>query len=109
MFFGGDPFEHFAGAGMGGGMGGRAPRGEVDNEEFYNILGVAKDANEGEIKKAYRKVGGLTRGLVVGGQGWVGVGWMEGVCVASPFPPNSVCSRRPPSPPHHTTTTHSSP
>ncbi len=26
-------------------------RGEVDNEEFYKILGVAKDASEGDIKK----------------------------------------------------------
>ena len=31
-------------------------RGEVDNEEFYTILGVAKDASEGDIKKAYRKL-----------------------------------------------------
>ena len=47
MFFGGDPFEHF-----GGGMGGRgAHRGEVDNEEFYNILGVSKDASDSDIKK----------------------------------------------------------
>jgi len=47
MFFGGDPFEHF-----GGGMGGRAVhRGEVDNEEFYNILGVSKDASDSDIKK----------------------------------------------------------
>lgn len=26
-------------------------RGEVDNEEFYKILGVPKDASEGDIKK----------------------------------------------------------
>lgn len=31
-------------------------RGEVDNEEFYKILGVPKDASEGDIKKAYRKL-----------------------------------------------------
>lgn len=42
--------------GGGGGMRGRGGGGEVDNEEFYKILGVAKDANEGEIKKAYRKL-----------------------------------------------------
>lgn len=47
MFFGGDPFEHF-GAGMGGP---RGHRGEVDNEEFYNILGVSKDASDSDIKK----------------------------------------------------------
>lgn len=28
----------------------------MDNEEFYKILGVPKDANEGDIKKAYRKL-----------------------------------------------------
>jgi hypothetical protein len=47
MFFGGDPFEHFGGGG--GPRGG--PRGEVDNEEFYKILGVAKDASDTDIKK----------------------------------------------------------
>jgi DnaJ family protein A protein 2 len=50
MFFGGDPFENFAGAG-----GGRR-RGPVDNEKLYNILGVSKDADESEIKKAFRKL-----------------------------------------------------
>lgn len=53
MFFGGDPFENFAGGGRGGG-GGR--RGPVDNEKLYNVLGVAKDADETEIKKAFRKL-----------------------------------------------------
>jgi hypothetical protein len=48
MYFGGDPFEHFAHAGMGAG---RGARGEVDNEEFYKILGVAKDASDADIKK----------------------------------------------------------
>lgn len=46
MFFGGDPFEHFGGGGPRG-----APRGKVDNEEFYKILGVDKSASEGDIKK----------------------------------------------------------
>jgi DnaJ family protein A protein 2 len=52
MFFGGDPFEHFGGGG--GGRGG--PSGPVDNESYYKILGVAKDADENEIKKAYKKL-----------------------------------------------------
>lgn len=58
MFFGGDPFEHFAHMGGGGGGGGRsrAPRGPVDNEGFYKELGVDKSASESEIKKAYRKL-----------------------------------------------------
>jgi DnaJ homolog subfamily A member 2 len=55
MFFGGDPFDHFGGGGMPGGMG-RGPSGPVDNEGLYNALGVAKDADESEIKKAYRKL-----------------------------------------------------
>ena len=54
MFFGGDPFEHFGG---GGGMPGRgAPRQPVNTDEFYNILGVEKDADDNTIKKAYRKL-----------------------------------------------------
>ena len=60
MFFGGgdfNPFEHMhGGGGMPGGMPGRgAPRGPVDNSEFYDLLGVSKDATDAEIKKAYKK------------------------------------------------------
>lgn len=41
---------------MPGGMPGRgAPRGPVDNSEFYDLLGVSKDATDAEIKKAYKK------------------------------------------------------
>ena len=54
MFFGGDPF---GGGEIPFGMGGRGPpRGEVDNSELYETLGVAKDADDSTIKKAYRKL-----------------------------------------------------
>lgn len=54
MFFGGgDPFEHFGGGGMPGRGG---PRQPVNTDEYYNILGVEKDADENAIKKAYRKL-----------------------------------------------------
>jgi len=58
MFFGGgDPFEHFANMhGSGGGGGGGRSRAPVDNEKLYAVLGVAKDAEEGEIRKAYKKL-----------------------------------------------------
>jgi DnaJ family protein A protein 2 len=62
MFFGGgDPFEHFAnmhGGGGHGGGGGRGGRGgaPVDNSKLYETLGVAKDAEESEIRKAYKKL-----------------------------------------------------
>lgn len=53
MFFGGNPFEHFEGAGQGGP---RRSNGPVDNEKLYNVLGVPKDADENEIRKAYKKM-----------------------------------------------------
>jgi len=58
MFFGGDPFEHFAHAGMGGGGHGgpRGPPKNVDTTKLYEVLGVQKSATQGEIKKAYRKL-----------------------------------------------------
>jgi len=57
MFFGGgDPFEHFANMhGSGGGGGGRS-RAPVDNDKLYAVLGVPKDAEESEIRKAYKKL-----------------------------------------------------
>ena len=60
MFFsGGDPFEQFAGMGGGGGGPGGGRRGgggAVDNEKLYQTLGVSKDADENEIRKAYKKL-----------------------------------------------------
>lgn len=55
MFFGGDPFEHFAHHGGGGGRA-RMPAEDVDTTKLYETLGVDKGANEKEIKKAYRKL-----------------------------------------------------
>jgi len=55
MFFGGDPFEHFAQAGAGGPRGGR-PQRDVDTSKLYQTLGVEKNADAKEIKKAYRKL-----------------------------------------------------
>jgi DnaJ homolog subfamily A member 2 len=31
------------------------PEKKIDNEKFYNILGVDKNATEQEIKKSFRK------------------------------------------------------
>lgn len=53
MFFGGGgfPFGEMPG-GFGGGMGGGGrPRGKVENERYYAVLGVSKDASEQDIKK----------------------------------------------------------
>jgi len=61
MFFGGgDPFEHFGhGGGGGGGMPGGGRRGggpAPDTQKLYDVLGVSKSAEEGEIRKAYKKL-----------------------------------------------------
>ena len=58
MFFGGDPFaEHFAHGGGGGGRrsAGRRSASNVDTTKLYETLGVEKDADAKDIKKAYRK------------------------------------------------------
>jgi DnaJ family protein A protein 2 len=63
MFFGGDPFEHFshmhgAGGGAGGGGGGRGRGGGSGktDDALYKALGVERDADDAEIKKAYKKL-----------------------------------------------------
>lgn len=60
MFFGGNPFEHFENMHGGGGGGGRGGGGRgggpVDNQKLYDVLGVTKDADENDIRKAYKKL-----------------------------------------------------
>lgn len=50
--FGGIPFG-FGGGGFGGPP---EPPKDVDTNKFYEVLGVAKDASKGDIRKAYMKL-----------------------------------------------------
>jgi DnaJ family protein A protein 2 len=54
MNFGGFPGGNPFGGSRGGGGGG--PRADVDTTKLYEVLGVSKDADEKDIKKAYRKL-----------------------------------------------------
>jgi len=57
MFFGGGggfPFPGMEGGMPGGGRGGK--KKDVDTDKFYKLLEVDKNANDAEIKKAYRKL-----------------------------------------------------
>lgn len=46
--------DHFMG-GMGG-RGGAHNKKEIDNTKYYTLLGVTKENNTDEIKKAFRKI-----------------------------------------------------
>lgn len=56
--FGGIPFEHFASSGgsFRGSSAGGGPSKDVDTTKLYETLEVGKNAEEKEIKKAYRKL-----------------------------------------------------
>lgn len=45
---------NFDGMGKGGSKGAKKEK-KVDNDRYYDLLGVKKDATDKEIKKAYRK------------------------------------------------------
>lgn len=51
MFFGGDPFEHFAHHGGGGSH--RGPRRDVDTTKLYETLGVSSRIHK--MTKSYSK------------------------------------------------------
>jgi len=56
-FGGGNPFGGGGGGGGGGGnpFGGMGKPEEKPEDNYYNLLGVKKDANDKEIKKAFKK------------------------------------------------------
>lgn len=56
MFFGGHPFGGMPGGMPGGGSGRGAPRADVDTTKLYETLGVQKNADKKEIRKAYMKL-----------------------------------------------------
>jgi len=51
--FGGIPFEHFA---QGGGGRPRRPAKDVDTNQLYDALGLSKDCDEKELRRAYLKL-----------------------------------------------------
>jgi len=51
--FGGIPFEHFA---QGGGGRPRRPTKDVDTKQLYDALGLSKDCDEKELRRAYLKL-----------------------------------------------------
>jgi len=51
--FGGIPFEHFA---QGGGGRPRRPQKDVDTSQLYDTLGLSKDCDEKELRRAYLKL-----------------------------------------------------
>jgi DnaJ family protein A protein 2 len=57
MFFGGGGFPFGGGEHpFGGGEENPRKRKEVNTQEYYDILGVAKDASQDEIRRAYKKL-----------------------------------------------------
>lgn len=68
MFFGGDPFEHFAHHGGGGGSRrSRGPPADVDTTKLYETLGVSSNtnrtANEDTAWYPYGRVGDVEHHL----------------------------------------------
>ena len=93
-FPGGMPHSH--GGGGGGGRGGRQSA-EVNTTKFYELLGTTKEANEADIKKAFRKAAMqhhpdkvLERALTAAGQStvqrWRCVLTVRCLCAVVPFP-----------------------
>lgn len=53
--FGDFNFDARGGAGGAPGAQGPKPRAKLDNQRYYDVLGVATSATDDQLKKAYRK------------------------------------------------------